>query len=84
LSDRGVKSLEIHLEGFTLEELGDIIAYISSVEANRPTRVIYAKLDAPELDVEELKHLLKEIWPEGRPITLSIFEKKLGRYRKVE
>jgi len=57
-----------------MEELKDIIGYIRSVEAFRPTRLVWVKLEDPDMSLEEAKRLLKELWPEpeGPPFMATL------------
>ena len=66
--------MDIHLEGFNMEELKDIIGYIRSVEAFRPTRLVWVKMEDPDMSLEEARRLLKELWPEeeGPPFTATL------------
>jgi len=72
-----INSVNIRLEGFTLEELKDIIGYIRSVEAHRESRMIKVSLDVPDDSIEEALRRLRELWPEeeGPPFTF-LFHKE--------
>jgi len=56
--------VDIHLEGFTMEELKDIIVYIRSVEAHRESRMVKVSLDVPDDSVMEALSRILELWPE--------------------
>jgi len=73
--------VNIHLEGFNIEELKDIIGYIRSVEAFRPTRLVWVKLEDPDMSLEEARRLLKELWPEpeGPPFMATLKREKAER-----
>lgn len=58
-----IRAIDIHMTGFTVEEMRDVLGYIRTVEAHRPSRLVYVKMDTPELSVKEAKELLREIWP---------------------
>ena len=64
---RGIKSVDIRFEGFTFEELKDIIGYIRSVEAHKPTRLVFVMLDTPDLTPEEAQKHIEELWPDETP-----------------
>ena len=72
--------MDIHLEGFNMEELKDIIGYIRSVEAFRPTRLVWVKMEDPDMSLEEATRLLKELWPEqeGPPFMATFKRVKTG------
>ena len=63
-SDERIKGVNINLEGFNMEELKDIIGYIRFVEAFRPTRLVWVKMEDPDMSLEEARRLLNELWPE--------------------
>ena len=53
VSDKRIKGVDIHLQGFTREELRDIIEYIRSVEAERTSRVVFVNFKVPDDNVGE-------------------------------
>ena len=69
-----IKNVAITLSGFTKNEIKDIIGYIRSVEAFRPTRLVWVKMEDPDMSLEEAKRLLKELWPEpeGPPFMATL------------
>jgi hypothetical protein len=69
---RHIDSVEVHLKGFTVEELKDIIWYIRSVEAHRPTKLVYIQFDTPDLRTEDAKKLIQELWYDEAPPKFSI------------
>ncbi len=80
-SDKRIKGVNIHLEGFNMEELKDIIGYIRSIEAFRLTRLVWVKLEDPDMSMKEAKRLLLELWPEpeGPPFMATFKRKKKER-----
>ena len=69
--------MDIHLKGFTRAELKDIVGYIRSVEAFRPTRFIFVKIDDPDMSLEEARRLVKELWPEPEgPPFMATFKRE--------
>ncbi len=67
----------ISLKGFTKSEIKDIIGYIRSIEASRPTRHIFVKIDDPDMSLEEARRLVKELWPEpGGPPFMATFKRE--------
>lgn len=67
----------ISLKGFTKSEIKDIIGYIRSIEASRPTRIIFVKIDDPDMSLEEARRLVMELWPEpGGPPFMATFKKE--------
>lgn len=69
--------MDIHLQGFNMEELKDIIGYIRSVEAHRTSRVVLVNLDAPDDNAEEALRRMLELWPEeGGPPFMTTLKKK--------
>jgi hypothetical protein len=91
-----INRADIHLEGFTVDELRDIIGYIRSVEAHRESRVVIVNVDAPESSLKEALKGIGELWPdeEGPHFTLACsddyleklikrFEEAFGVYKKV-
>jgi len=76
-SDNRIKGVKIHLEGFNMEELKDIIGYIRSVEAFRPTRLVWVKMEDPDMSMEEAKRMLLDLWPEpDGPPFMATFERE--------
>ncbi len=73
-----IDNVLISLRGFTKSEIKDIIGYIRSVEAFRPTRFIFVKLEDPDMSLEEARRLVKELWPEpeGPPFTATFKKEK--------
>ncbi len=69
-----IKNIMISLKGFTKNEIKDIIGYIRSVEAFRPTRLVWVKMEDPDMSLEEATRLLKELWPEkeGPPFMATL------------
>jgi len=59
-----IKNVIISLKRFTKIEIKDIIGYIRSVEAFRPTRLVWVKMEDPDMSLEEARRLLNELWPE--------------------
>jgi len=59
-----IENVLISLKGFTKNEIKDIVGYMRSVEAFRPTRLIWVKLEDPDMSEEEAMRLVKELWPE--------------------
>jgi len=76
--DTIIKNVIISLSGFTKSEIKDIIGYIRSVEAFRPTRLVWVKMEDPDMSLEEADRLLKELWPEeeGPPFMATIEKEK--------
>lgn len=74
-----IKNVIISLNGFTKSEIKDIIGYIRSVEAFRPTRLVWVKMEDPDMSLEEAHCLLKELWPEeeGPPFMATIEKEKM-------
>jgi len=68
-----IDNVLISLRGFTKKEIKDIIGYIRSVEAFRPTRFIIVKLEDPDMSLEAARILVTELWPEpeGPPFTAT-------------
>ena len=73
-----IRGVDIHLEGFTMEELKDIIGYIRSVESHRESRLVKVNIDASSSDLNEAMRRILELWPDegGPPFTLMINKKK--------
>lgn len=69
--EKKIKSVDIHLKGFNMKELKDIIEYIRSVEAHRESRVVLVNFDAPDDNVGEALKKILDLWPEpeGPPFT---------------
>ena len=59
-----IRGVEIRLEGFTMEELKDIVGYIRSVEAHRKSRRVLVNLDVPDDSMGEAFRRILELWPE--------------------
>ena len=76
--------MDIHLEGFTMKELKDIIEYIRSVEAHRESRKVIVNIDAPDSDLKESLRRIQELWPDegGPPFTLLIPKKSEDKCSK--
>ena len=69
--------MDIHLEGFTMEELKDIIVYIRSVEAHRESRLVKVSLDVPDDSVMEALSRILELWPEDKgPHSIFLLHKE--------
>ncbi|GAH27968.1 unnamed protein product [marine sediment metagenome] len=83
-TDHSLVEVDIHLEGFTMEELKDIIGYIRSVEAHRESRKIMVNIDAPDNNLNESLRRLQELWPDegGPPFTLLIPKKRKDKRSK--
>ncbi len=77
-SEKKIKGVDIHLKGFTMEELKDIIGYIRSVEAHRESRVVLVKIVAPEDNTEEALSRILNLWPDekGPPFIATLKRKK--------
>jgi len=73
-----IDNVLISLRGFTQSEIKDIIDYMRSVEAFRPTRFIFVKLEDSDMSLEEAGILVKELWPEpeGPPFTATFKREK--------
>ncbi len=72
-----IKGVDIHLKGFNMEELKDIIGYIRSVEAHRESRVVLVNFFAPEDNVEEALSRILELWPdEEKPPFMATLKRK--------
>ncbi len=72
--ETNLKNVMITLSGFTKNEIKDIVGYIRSVEAFRPTRLVWVKMEDPDMSLEEATRLLKELWPEqeGPPFMATL------------
>ena len=73
--------MDIHLQGFNMEELKDIIGYIRSVEAHRTSRIVLVNFDAPDDTAEEAMRRILELWPEeeGPPFMATLKREKTER-----
>ena len=72
-----IENVQISLRGFTKSEIKDIVGYIRSVEAFRPTRLMFVEIEDLDISVEEAKRLVKEIWPEpSGPPFIAVFKRK--------
>ena len=72
-----IENVLISLKGFTKSEIKDIIGYIRSVEAFRPTRLIWVKMEDPDMSLEEARRLVKELWPEpGEPPFMTTLKRE--------
>lgn len=58
-----IKGVEIRLEGFTMEELKDIMVYMRSVEAHRESRKIIVAMDVPDESMGEAFRRILKLWP---------------------
>ncbi len=76
--DEIIDNVLISLRGFTKSEIKDIIGYMRSVEAFRPSRFIFVQLEDPDKSLEEASILLKELWPEpeGPPFMATFGKEK--------
>ena len=76
-----IENVLISLRGFTKSEIKDIIGYIRSVEALRPTRLIFVKIEDPYMSEKEARHLVKELWPDpgGPPFMATLKMEKTER-----
>ena len=72
-----IEKVLISLKGFTKSEIKDIVGYIRSVEAFRPTRLMFVEIEDLDISVEEAKRLVKEIWPEpSGPPFIAVFKRE--------
>jgi len=72
-----IEKVLIRLKGFTKSEIKDIVDYIRSVEAFRPTRLMFVEIEDLDISVEEAKRLVKEIWPEpSGPPFIAVFKRE--------
>lgn len=64
--------------GFIKSEIKDIVGYIRSIEAFRPTKLIFVRIDDPDMSVDESRLLVKEIWPKpgGPPFMATLKREK--------
>ena len=69
-----IKNVTITLSGFTKNEIKDIVGYIRSVEAFRPTRLVWVQIEDSDRSIEEAMQLLNELWPEpeGPPFMATL------------
>ena len=56
-----IRWVDIRLEGFTMEELKDIIGYIRSVESHRESRLVKVNIDASGDDLNEAMRRILEL-----------------------
>jgi len=73
-----IDNVLISLRGFNKSEIKDIIVYMRSVEAFRPSRFIFVKLEDSDKSLEEARILVTELWPEpeGPPFTATFKKEK--------
>lgn len=72
-----IENVLISLKGFTKSELKDIVGYIRSVEAFRPTRLVWVKMEDPDMSLEEARRLVKDLWPEPEgPPFMATFKRE--------
>jgi len=72
-----IENVLISLRGFTKSEIKDIVGYIRSVEAFRPTRLVWVKIEDPDRSEDEAGFLLKELWPEPEgPPFMATFKRE--------
>lgn len=73
-----IDNVFISLRGFTKSEIKDIVGYIRSVEAFRPTRFVYVRLEDSDMSLEEARRLVLELWPEpgGPPFMATLKREK--------
>ena len=76
-----IENVLISLRGFTKSEIKDIVGYMRSVEAFRPTRLLFVKIEDPDMSEEEARRLVKELWPEpgGPPFMATLKREKTER-----
>ena len=76
-----IDNVLVSLRGFTVAEIKDIIGYMRSVEAFRPSRFIFVQLEDPDMSLEEARILVTELWPEpeGPPFTATFRKEKTGK-----
>jgi len=76
-----IKNVTITLSGFTKNEIKDIVGYIRSVEAYRPTRLILVKMEDRDMSLKEATRLLNDLWPEpeGPPFMATLKREKTER-----
>lgn len=75
-----IKGVEIHLEGFTMEELKDIIGYMRSVEAHRESRKIIVAMDVPDDSMGESFRRILELWPDVEGPSFLLAHKEKDRH----
>ena len=75
-----IRGVEIRLEGFTMEELKDIIGYIRSVEAHRETRKIIVAMDVPDDSMGESFRRILELWPDEEGPRFLLAHKEEDRH----
>lgn len=61
--DRQIKSADIRLELFTVADLKAILQLLREIERRDPGKLVFLRLDVPELSIEEAKNLVAELWP---------------------
>lgn len=72
-----IENVLISLKGFTKNEIKDIIGYMRSVEAFRPNRLIFVKIEDPDMSEEEARRLVLELWPEpSGPPFMATFKRE--------
>ena len=72
-----IDNVLISLRGFTKSEIKDIVGYIRSVEAFRPTRLVWVELEDSDMSLEEAGRLVRELWPEPEgPPFMATFRKE--------
>ena len=72
-----IENVLISLKGFNKSEIKDIVGYMRSVEAFRPTRLMFVEIEDLDISLEEAKSLVKEIWPEpSRPPFIAVFKRE--------
>ncbi len=75
-----IDNVLISLKGFTKSEIKDIVGYIRSVEAFRPTRLVFVELEDLDMSEEEAKRLVLELWPEPEgPPFMATFRKEKSK-----
>jgi len=69
--------VDIHLKGFTMEEVKDIIGYIRSVEAHRESRFVFVNIGDPDDNAEKALNEIRYLWPEKEgPPFLWVFKRE--------
>ncbi len=73
-----IDNVLISLSGFTKSEIMDIVGYIRSVEPFRPTRLVHVRLEDPDMNLEEARRIVLELWPEpgGPPFMATLKREK--------
>ena len=75
-----IDNVLISLRGFTKSEIKDIVGYIRSVEAFRPTRLVWVELEDSDMSLEEAGRLVLELWPEPEgPPFMATFRKEKSK-----